>query len=590
MKETGKISVNSDNLMPIIKKWLYSDRDIFIRELVSNGVDAISKYKKLVQMGEAEEKENYRVTVKADKDAGTLTFTDNGIGMTKEEVEKYINQVAFSGAADFLEKYESAGSSDIIGHFGLGFYSAFMVADKVTIKTLSYIKDAEPVLWESDGSDEYTISDTDKTDVGTEITLYLNDESKEFAENYTVREVLHKYCGFMPVEIVLAGDNEDKPVNDTQPLWLKNPSECTDEEYKKFYHKVFTDFNDPLFWIHLNVDYPFNLKGILYFPKLTENPESIQGQIKLFNNQVFVADNIKEVIPEFLMLLKGVIDCPDMPLNVSRSFLQNDRTVAKISAHITKKVADRLTSMAKNEKEQYEKYWDDINVFVKYGCLRDVKFDERMKDFIIYKLTDNTFVTLEEYLASSGDKKVYYCADAKQQAQYVQMLNNSGKKVAVLGGMLDLPFMQHIEMQNQGVSFVRADAELADKDDAENHLFDSLCEETKKLINKDNTEVKAQKMQADIPAVLLVDEFSRRMDETQKYYGMPSMGNMLKYTLILNTSNPLVESINALDDGENKDKAIRYVYDLARLGQGSLSPEEINDFIKASAENLKGTL
>lgn len=590
MKETGKISVNSDNLMPIIKKWLYSDRDIFIRELVSNGVDAISKYKKLVQMGEAEEKENYRVTVKADKDAGTLTFTDNGIGMTKEEVEKYINQVAFSGAADFLEKYESAGSSDIIGHFGLGFYSAFMVADKVTIKTLSYLKDAESVLWESDGSDEYTISDTDKTDVGTEITLYLNDESKEFAENYTVREVLHKYCGFMPVEIVLAGDNEDKPVNDTQPLWLKNPSECTDEEYKKFYHKVFTDFNDPLFWIHLNVDYPFNLKGILYFPKLTENPESIQGQIKLFNNQVFVADNIKEVIPEFLMLLKGVIDCPDMPLNVSRSFLQNDRTVAKISAHITKKVADRLTSMAKNEKEQYEKYWDDINVFVKYGCLRDAKFDERMKDFIIYKLTDNTFVTLEEYLASSGDKKVYYCADAKQQAQYVQMLNNAGKKVAVLGGMLDIPFMQHIEMQNQGVSFVRADAELADKDDAENHLFDSLCEETKKLINKDNTEVKAQKMQADIPAVLLVDEFSRRMDETQKYYGMPSMGNMLKYTLILNTSNPLVESINALDDGENKDKAIKYVYDLARLGRGSLSPEEINDFIKASAENLKGTL
>ena len=520
MKETGKISVNSDNLMPIIKKWLYSDRDIFIRELVSNGVDAISKYKKLVQMGEAEEKENYRVTVKADKDAGTLTFTDNGIGMTKEEVEKYINQVAFSGAADFLEKYESAGSSDIIGHFGLGFYSAFMVADKVTIKTLSYLKDAEPVLWESDGSDEYTISDTDKTDVGTEITLYLNEESKDFAENYNVREVLHKYCGFMPVEIVLAGDNEDKPINDTQPLWLKNPSECTDEEYKKFYHKVFTDFNDPLFWIHLNVDYPFNLKGILYFPKLTENPESIQGQIKLFNNQVFVADNIKEVIPEFLMLLKGVIDCPDMPLNVSRSFLQNDRTVAKISAHITKKVADRLTSMAKNEKEQYEKYWDDINVFVKYGCLRDAKFDERMKDFIIYKLTDNTFVTLEEYLASSEDKKVYYCADAKQQAQYVQMLNNAGKKVAVLGGMLDIPFMQHIEMQNQGVSFVRADAELADKDDAENHLFDSLCEETKKLINKDNTEVKAQKMQADIPAVLLVDEFSRRMDETQKYYGM----------------------------------------------------------------------
>lgn len=590
MTEKGKISVNSDNLMPIIKKWLYSDRDIFIRELVSNGVDAISKYKKLVQLGEAEERENYKVTVKADKDAGTLTFSDNGIGMTKEEVEKYINQVAFSGAADFLEKYESTGNGDIIGHFGLGFYSAFMVADKVTIKTRSYVKDSYPVFWESDGSDEYTISDTEKEDFGTEITLYLNDESKDFAENYNVRTVLDKYCEFMPVEIVLTDSNDGKPINDTQPLWLKNPSDCTEEEYKKFYHKVFTDFNDPLFWIHLNVDYPFNLKGILYFPKLTENPESIQGQIKLFNNQVFVADNIKEVIPEFLMLLKGVIDCPDMPLNVSRSFLQNDRTVAKISGHITKKVADRLSGMAKNEKEQYEKYWDDINVFVKYGCLRDNKFDEKMKEHIIYKVTDGTYVTLNEYLDGKEDKKVYYCSDAKQQAQYVQMLENAGKKTVVLGGMLDIPFMQHIEMQNQGVSFVRADAEAVGDDGSENHLYDVLCEETKKIINSENTSVKAQQIQADVPAVLLVDEFSRRMEETQKYYGMSTMGNMLKYTLILNTSNPLVESINKMTEGEEKTKAVKYVYDLARLGQGSLSPEEIGEFIKASAENLAKNL
>ncbi len=590
MTEKGKISVNSDNLMPIIKKWLYSDRDIFIRELVSNGVDAISKYKKLVQLGEAEERENYKVTVKADKEAGTLTFSDNGIGMTKEEVEKYINQVAFSGAADFLEKYESTGNGDIIGHFGLGFYSAFMVADRVTIKTRSYVNDSYPVFWESDGSDEYTISDTEKEDFGTEITLYLNDESKDFAENYNVRTVLDKYCEFMPVEIVLADSNDGKPINDTQPLWLKNPSDCTEEEYKKFYHKVFTDFNDPLFWIHLNVDYPFNLKGILYFPKLTENPESIQGQIKLFNNQVFVADNIKEVIPEFLMLLKGVIDCPDMPLNVSRSFLQNDRTVAKISGHITKKVADRLSGMAKNEKEQYEKYWDDINVFVKYGCLRDNKFDEKMKEHIIYKVTDGTYVTLNEYLDGKEEKKVYYCSDAKQQAQYVQMLENAGKKTVVLGGMLDIPFMQHIEMQNQGVSFVRADAEAVGDDGSENHLFDVLCEETKKIINSENTSVKAQQIQADVPAVLLVDEFSRRMEETQKYYGMSTMGNMLKYTLILNTSNPLVESINKMTEGEEKTKAVKYVYDLARLGQGSLSPEEIGEFIKTSAENLAKNL
>lgn len=585
MKETGKISVNSDNLMPIIKKWLYSDRDIFIRELVSNGVDAISKYKKLVEMGEAEERENYKVTVKADKDASTLTFTDNGIGMTKEEVEKYINQVAFSGAADFLEKYEDAGNS-IIGHFGLGFYSAFMVADKVEIRTLSYKENASAVLWESDGSDEYTISDCDKTDFGTEITLYLNDESKDFSENSAVLPILTKYCGFMPVEIYLEGNVEK--INDTLPLWLKKPSECTEEEYKNFYHKVFNDFNDPLFWIHLNVDYPFNLKGIIYFPKLTENPDSIQGQIKLFNNQVFVADNIKEIIPEFLMLLKGVIDCPDMPLNVSRSFLQNDRTVQQISNHITKKIADRLTGMAKNETETFEKYWDDINVFIKYGCMRDQKFDDRLKEYIIYKTTDGEYITLEKYLEGAEDKKVYYATDEKKQAQYVSMLKESGKTVVLLGGMLDIPFMQHIEMQNQGVRFARVDAEIAGED-VKNHLFDMLCEYTKKIAG-DNVEIKAQSLKTKAPAVLLLDEFSRRMEEAQRYYGMQNMGGMLKYTLVLNTESSLVQAINKMDDGEKKEQSVKYVYDLARLQHGTLSSEDVSSFIENSAKLLEDTL
>ncbi len=583
MKETGKISVNSDNLMPIIKKWLYSDRDIFIRELVSNGVDAISKYKKLVEMGEATAQDSYKVTVKAEDN--TLTFTDNGIGMTKEEVEKYINQVAFSGAADFLEKYEDAGSS-IIGHFGLGFYSAFMVADKVTIKTLSYKENAEAVLWESDGSDEYTISDCDKKEVGTEITLYLNDESKDFAEKNNVLPVLNKYCGFMPVEIYF--DGEESAVNDTAPLWLKNPSECTEEEYKAFYHKVFTDFNDPLFWIHLNVDYPFNLKGIIYFPKLTENPDSIQGQIKLFNNQVFVADNIKEIIPEFLMLLKGVIDCPDMPLNVSRSFLQNDRTVQQISNHITKKIADRLIAMAKNEQETFEKYWDDINVFIKYGCLREQKFNDRLKDYIIYKTTDDTYVTLEKYLENKEEKNVYYATDKDKQAQYVKMAKDAGNTVVILGGMLDIPFMQHIEMQNPGVRFSRVDASV-NGEDVKNHLFDMLCEATKKITGE-NVEVKAQALKIKAPAVLLLDEFSRRMDEAQRYYGMANMGGMLKYTLVLNTESELIKNINTMADETKKEKSVKYVYDLARLSHGSMKPEEIGAFVEESANLLEKTL
>ena len=584
MKETGKISVNSDNLMPIIKKWLYSDRDIFIRELVSNGVDAINKYKKLAEMGEAPEKEGFRVTVKADKEAGTLIFTDNGIGMTKAEVEKYINQVAFSGAADFLEKYDESGNSGIIGHFGLGFYSAFMVSDKVTINTKSY-KDEPAVLWESDGSDEYSIEESNKAEAGTEITLYLNDESKDFLENAALTEVLDKYCAFMPVEIYFGDGTE--PVNDTEPLWLKAPKDCTEEEYKSFYHKVFSDFNDPLFWIHLNVDYPFNLKGIIYFPKLTENPDSIQGQIKLFNSQVFVADNIKEIIPEFLMLLKGVIDCPDMPLNVSRSFLQNDRTVQQIENHITKKVADRLSGMAKNERGEYEKYWDDINVFIKYGCLRDQKFNDRMKEYIIYKTDELTYITLEDYLEGKEDKTVYYESDLKQQAQYVSMLKEKGKRVVVMGGMLDVPFMQQVEMQMQGVRFTRVDSSV-DADDTENHLYDMLCEYVKKELDE-TVEIKAQAINTKLPAILLLDEFSRRMEEAQRYYGM-TMGGALRYTLVLNTQSSLTERINKMEDGETKKKTVKYVYDLARLNHGSLSPEDTAAFIEASAELLEKTV
>lgn len=587
MVEKGKISVNSENLMPIIKKWLYSDRDIFIRELVSNGVDAVSKHKKLASMGEYDQRENYFVRVTADKDAGTLTFEDNGIGMTKEDVEKYINQVAFSGAADFLQKYESTDSAAIIGHFGLGFYSAFMVAETVTIETKSY--SAEPVKWVSDGSEEYEISDCDKAEDGTKITLKLNSDSLDFAENGLVRKTLEKYCAFMPVNIILTGENEDKPINDADPLWLKKPADCTEEEYKDFYHKLFNDFNDPLFWIHLNVDYPFNLKGIIYFPKLTENPESVQGQIKLFNNQVFVADNIKEVIPEFLMLLKGVIDCPDMPLNVSRSFLQNDRTVMQISNHITKKITDRLCQMYSNEKETYEKYWDDINVFIKYGCLRDQKFDEKLKDKIIYKTTDEKFVTIEGYLGESEDKTVYYASNIAAQSQYIEILKKSGKQAVILNGMLDIPFMQHVEMQQNGVKFSRVDASLAGEK-ISSHLFDSLCEFFKKTINDENVSVEAQEIETDSPAVLLTEEFGRRMDEAQKYYGMPSFGAGIKYTLVLNTKNELCKKVNTLSDGEGKDKAVKYIFDLARLAGGKLESDKLAQFISESAKNLEKTL
>lgn len=473
----GNISVDSENLFPIIKKWLYSDKDIFLRELVSNGCDAVTKLKKLASIGEAQidENEKFKVTVSIFKDAKKLVISDNGIGMTAEEIDKYINQIAFSGASDFLSKYkeEDDKGSQIIGHFGLGFYSAFMVADSVEIDSLSYQDGAKAAKWTCDGSMEFDLTDGDRTERGTAITLNIAEDSEEFLEESTIRQILHKYCAFLPIEIYVevpedkhedhcdCGHDHDheheddtpsepKPINNTTPLWMKKPSECTDEEYKEFYRNVFMDFNEPLFWIHLNVDYPFNLKGILYFPKINHEFAGQEGQIKLYNNQVFVADNVKEVIPEFLMLLKGVIDCPDLPLNVSRSFLQNDGYVKKISSHITKKVADKLTSIYNNERENYEKYWDYINIFIKYGCLRDEKFYEKVKDVIIYKDIDGKYLTLDEYLDGKEEKDVYYVSDPQTQSQYINMFKNQGLNAVVLPSMMDTHFISLVEMKPDG--------------------------------------------------------------------------------------------------------------------------------------------
>ena len=484
----GNISVDSENLFPIIKKWLYSDKDIFLRELVSNACDAVTKLKKLAGIGEAslEDDPQFKVTVRIDKPNGKLIVSDNGIGMTAEEIDKYINQIAFSGASDFLAKYkdEENEGAQIIGHFGLGFYSAFMVSDSVEIDSLSYADGAVPAKWVCDGSMEFDMSEGTRTERGTTITLTIAEDSKEFLEESTIRQILHKYCSFLPTEIYIENaedeekadtDKEEekaapKPINNTTPLWMKNPSECTDEEYKEFYRDVFMDFNEPLFWIHLNVDFPFNLKGILYFPKINMEFAGQEGQIKLFNNQVFVADNVKEVIPEFLMLLKGVIDCPDLPLNVSRSFLQNDGYVKKISAHITKKVADKLTGIYNTDKESYEKYWDDINIFIKYGCIRDEKFYDKIKDVIIFKTTDGKYVTLNEYLDGKDKKEVYYVSDPKLQSQYINMFKEQGLEAVELPTMMDTHFNSFLEMKNTDVKFKRIDSvlsETAEESDAD---------------------------------------------------------------------------------------------------------------------------
>ena len=627
----GSLSINSDNIFPIIKKWLYSDHDIFIRELVSNGCDAITKLKKLDMMGEYSipEGEEGKIRVIANSEDKTLTFIDNGIGMTYDEVNEYINQIAFSGAAAFMEKYKDKTNEDqIIGHFGLGFYSAFMVADKVTIDTLSYKEGEKPVHWECDGGTEYDMGDGDKEERGTKITLYLSDECLEFSNEYRVREVLNKYCSFMPTEIYLENPNkeqpevevvdtateenvdgseaaeekkveEPKPINDTHPLWTKHPNECTDEEYKEFYRKVFMDYKEPLFWIHLNMDYPFNLKGILYFPKLNTQYDQIEGTIKLYNNQVFIADNIKEVIPEFLLLLKGVIDCPDLPLNVSRSALQNDGFVKKISDYINKKVADKLSGMCKTDKETYEKFWDDISPFIKFGCLKDEKFCDKMKDYILFKNLDDKYLTLPECLEENKEKHentVFYVTDEILQSQYINMFREEGIDAVKLTHNIDEPFITHLEQKNEGVKFLRIDADLNKSFESDEELneeefkanTETLTETFRKALDNDKLEVKVANLKNEnISSMVTLSEESRRMQDMMKMYGMPGMDPSMfgsNVTLVLNIANPLVKYILENKDSENVPTFCKQLYDLALISHKQLSPEEMTAFIARSNE------
>ena len=691
----GNLSINSDNLFPIIKKWLYSDHDIFYRELISNGCDAITKLKKLDMIGEYELPADYKpqIQVIVNPDEKTLKFIDNGLGMTSDEVEEYINQIAFSGATDFIEKYKDKANDDqIIGHFGLGFYSAFMVADQVTIDTLSYKKDATPVHWACDGGTEFDMTDGTKEGVGTEITLYLNEDCLEFANEYRAREVIEKYCSFMPTPIFLSKANaeteyetidaadkldtdtvveeiheeaktEEKekengekevvevspakeklkivkrpvPLNDTNPLWAKNPKDCTDEEYKEFYRKVFLDYKEPLFWIHLNMDYPFNLKGILYFPKINTEYDSIEGTIKLYNNQVFIADNIKEVIPEFLMLLKGVIDCPDLPLNVSRSALQNDGFVKKISEYITKKVADNLIGMCKTEKESYEKYWDDISPFIKFGCLKDTKFCDKMNDYILFKNLDDKYLTLPELLVKEEEKKddaevldkdgnpiantgdaaasdntadgsdtsadsekderkvIYYVTDKVQQGQYIKLFKEQNMQAVILDHNIDTSFITQLEQRNEKYKFMRIDADvtesLKDETSAEDLKAetDALTEVFKKALNNDKLTVKVEKLKNEnISSIITLSEEGRRMQDMMKMYAMNGMGGMdmnmfaADQTLTLNANNELVKYIFEHKDSENVPMFCEQLYDLAVLSNHPLSVDEMTKFVERS--------
>ena len=618
--ESGSISVQTENIFPVIKKWLYSDKDIFLREMVSNACDAISKLKKLVSIGEAKVPDDTKYCIKVifDKENKTIQIVDNGIGMTAEEVKKYINQIAFSGAEDFLQKYKASKDegSEIIGHFGLGFYSAFMVSDKVEIDTLSYQDGAAAVKWTCDGGTEYELSDSDRTERGTTVTLHIAEDSLEFLDEFRIREILLKYCSFLPVEIYLENANspkkdeknkkEDKepeapePINDTNPLWLKKPADCTDEEYKEFYRKVFHDFNEPLFWIHLNVDYPFNLKGILYFPKLKHEFETMEGQIKLYNNQVFVADNIKEVIPEFLMLLKGVIDCPDLPLNVSRSFLQNDGYVNKVSSHITKKVADKLTSLFNTERENYNRYWDDINPFVKYGCLRDYKFYEKVKDIIIFKTINNEYVTLKQYLEKNESKhknQVFYVSDERQQSQYIKLFKEQGLEAVYMPALIDNHFISFLEMKESGVKFNRIDSDLSDslKDkDSSNEEDKKKAQEIlekifKETLNNDKLKVQVEDLKLEsMPAMILLSEHSRRMQEMSKMFGNMDMAGMFpeEQTLVLNRKNNLIKMIIAFDGKDDKKETVKMIceqiYDLALLSHKQLEAEAMSRFIERS--------
>ena len=641
----GSLSIDSENLFPIIKKWLYSDHDIFYRELISNGCDAITKLRKLDMMGEYALPADYKAKIEVivNPEDKTIKFIDNGLGMTADEVEEYITKIAFSGATDFIEKYKDKSNDDqIIGHFGLGFYSAFMVADEVTIDTLSYQEGATAVHWSCDGGTEYDMADGDKTTIGTEITLYLNEDSLEFANEYRAREVIQKYCSFMPTEIYLSKANEEPkkddegniiaPValNDIHPLWAKNPKDCTEEEYKEFYRHVFYDYKEPLFWIHLNMDYPFNLKGILYFPKINTEYDSIEGTIKLYNNQVFIADNIKEVIPEFLVLLKGVIDCPDLPLNVSRSALQNDGFVKKISEYITKKVADKLIGMCKTEKESYEKYWDDISPFIKFGCLKDEKFCDKMNDYILFKDINNKYQTLPELLAPvakdasetavdengntvdaevvaddvdvdvSNDemkdvrKTVYYVTDINQQGQYITLFQEQGMNAVILNHSIDTSFISQLEMRNENYRFMRIDADLTDslKEKSGEDLTEctaTLSEVFKSALNNDKLTVKVEKLKNDgIASVITLSEEGRRMQDMMKMYAMQGMGGMdmnmfaADQTLTLNANNALVQYILENKDSEHVPMFAEQLYDLALLSNQPLSTEAMAKFVKRS--------
>lgn len=674
----GSLSISSENIFPIIKKWVYSDHDIFVREMISNGCDAITKLKKLDMMGEYQLPDDYkaRIRVIVSPEDKTLKFIDNGVGMTAGEVEEYITQIAFSGATEFLEKYkDKTTEDDMIGHFGLGFYSAFMVADEVHIDTLSYQEGTAPVHWTSDGGTEYEMSDGDRQEVGTEITLFLNEDSLQFANEYKVREVLEKYCSFMPVEIFLEKANAEQeyetideadlrdddvvvehihedakmeekenengekemvevspardrvkinkrpvPVNDTQPLWTKHPNECTKEDYIEFYRKVFLDYKEPLFWIHLNMDYPFNLKGILYFPKINTEYDSIEGTIKLYNNQVFIADNIKEVIPEFLMVLKGVIDCPDLPLNVSRSALQNDGFVNKIADYISKKVADKLSGMCKTDKENYEKYWDDISPFIKFGCLKDEKFCDKMMDYILFKNLDHKYMTLKECVEANGGKlidpkeekeepkegeekkeepktTIYYVSDEQQQSQYINMFKNQGQDAVILNHNIDSPFITQLEQRNPNLQFQRIDADITDnakeevkEEDKEafQKTTDALVETFRKVMENDKLDVKVEKLKDDkVASMITLSEQSRRMQEMMRMYGMAGMDASMfggEITLTLNANHPLVQFVAEHGDNENTPVICKQLYDMAMLAHKPLTPEEMTAFVQRSNE------
>jgi len=615
--ENGSISINTENIFPIIKKWLYSEKDIFIRELVSNASDAISKLKKLAAIGEAElDSENkFNIKVAINKVDKTIKIIDNGIGMTDEEVKKYINQIAFSGAKDFLEKYkDKTDEGQIIGHFGLGFYSAFMVSERVSIETLSYQPGAQAVIWTSLGGTEFEMDNSDRSERGTTVTLYMAEDSVEFLEESKTKEVLEKYFSFLPYELFIEDigakkdekadkdekvEAEPKPLNDTSPLWLKNPKDCTDEEYKSFYQKVFHDFNEPLFWIHLNMEYPFNLKGILFFPKLKHEFETMEGQIKLYYNQVFVADNIKEIIPEFLLLLKGVLDCPDLPLNVSRSFLQNDGYVSKISTHITKKVADKLTTIFENDRESFNKYWDDINPFVKYGCIRESKFYDKAKDIVIYKTTNGDYTTMKDYLERNKEKhenKVFYVSDEKQQAQYIKMFKEEGMEAIILQSMIDNHFVQFLETKETDVKFNRIDSDISDNlkvQDENDKDVEKVQEKLEKLF-KDSVGVEGLKIKvealksASIPGMILLSEQSRRMQEMSKMFGGMDMSHMFpkEETLVLNKNNGLIKTILELNEKEDRKDDLKmiceHVYDLAEMSHKSLDSEAMTRFIDRS--------